>query len=48
VAAFTAVLEIARSVIVRHQHLLSNLNICDKHGDMKKETMNMKHAEFFE
>jgi hypothetical protein len=44
----TAVLETARPVIVRHQHLLSNLNSCDKYGDLQNEVMNMKHAELFE
>jgi hypothetical protein len=30
--------------MVRHQHLL----LSDKHGDLEREAMNMKHAEFFE
>lgn len=45
----TAVLETARSVIVRHQQLLSNLNSCDKRdGDLQKEAMSTKYAELFE
>lgn len=32
-----AILETARSVIVRHQQLLLNLNSCDKHGDLQKK-----------
>jgi hypothetical protein len=36
---------------IRHRTpstLLSNLSSCDKHGDLQKEAMNMKHAELFE